>query len=223
MAALICARLAHFVSGALKSRFPSLKVKLWSDNELVLHWLLSTKPLKQFISNRTQEIKKLFPVAVWSHCPTHDNPADMLTRGINTTPFHSFSLWPHGPQWLPFVEQWPSWTCSRILNLQFSDPATAASNAVTMTDGTTQTDPEDKQPGIHSLIDVSTFSSLSSLLAVPAYVLRFVKNLQNNATKTLGPLSVQERQNAQRKWIQNSQAQIYAEGFLTYGPSQVLA
>ena len=28
MAALICARLAHFVSGALKSRFPSLLVKL---------------------------------------------------------------------------------------------------------------------------------------------------------------------------------------------------
>ena len=28
MAALICARLAHFVSGALKSRFPSLTVKL---------------------------------------------------------------------------------------------------------------------------------------------------------------------------------------------------
>ena len=83
-----------------------------------------------------------------------------------------------------------------------------------MTDGTTQTDPEDKQPGIHSLIDVSTFSTLSSLLAVPAYVLRFLKNLQNNATKTLGPLSVQERQYVQ---------QIYAEGFLTYGPSQVLA
>ena len=80
-----------------------------------------------------------------------------------------------------------------------------------MTDGTTQTDPEEKQPGIHNLIDVSRFSTLSSLLAVTAYILRFVKNLQNNATKTVGPLSVQERQDTQRKWIQNSQAQIYAE------------
>ena len=213
MAALICARPAHFVSGALKSRFPSLTVKLWSDSEIVLHWLLGTKPLKQFIANRTQEIKNLFPVAVCSHCPTHDNPADMLTRGINATQFHSSSLWQHGPQWLPFVEQWPSWTCSRILDLQLSestdaeDPDTAASNAVTMTDGTTQTDPEKKQPGIHNLIDVSRFSTLSSLLAVTAYVLRFVKNLQNNATKTVGPLSVQERQDAQN----NSQAQIYAD------------
>jgi len=84
MAALICARLAHFVSGALKSRFPSLTVKLWSDSEIVLHWLLSTKLLKQFIANRTEEIKKLFNVTVWSHCPTHDNPADMLTRGTHT-------------------------------------------------------------------------------------------------------------------------------------------
>ena len=215
--ALICARLAHFVSGALKSRFPSLTVKLWSDSEIVLHWLLSTKLLKQFIANCTQEIKKLFSVAVWSHCPTHDNPADMLTRGINATQFHSSSLWPHGPQWLPFVEQWPSWTCSKIFHLQLSeitdaeDPATTASNAVTRTDGTTQTDPKEKQPGIHNLIDVSRYSTLSSLLAVTAYVLRFVKNLQNNATKTVGPLSLQERQDAQRKWIQNSQVQIYAE------------
>ena len=36
-----------------------------------------------------------------------------------------------------------------------------------------------------------------------------MKKLQNHATKTDGPLSVQERQETQRKWIQNSQALIY--------------
>ena len=97
MAASICARLAHFVSGASHSRFPNLTVKLWSDSEIVLHWLHSAKPLKQFTANRTQEIKKLFPVTVWSHCPTHDNPADMLTRGINATQLRTSSLWLHGP------------------------------------------------------------------------------------------------------------------------------
>ena len=217
MAASICARLAHFVSGALHSRFPNLTVKLWSDSEIVLHWLHSAKPLKQFTANRTQEIKKLFPVTVWSHCPTHDNPADMLTRGINATQLRTSSLWLHGPQWLPFVEQWPSWNHSTTLHLQLSnithveDTDTAVNNTVTMTDGTTQTDLVEKQPGIHNLIDVSRFSTLSSLLAVTAYVLRFVKNLQNPAAKTVGPPSVQERKTAQRKWIQNSQALIYAD------------
>lgn len=65
MAALICTRLAHFVVEALKSRFPNLTVHLWSDSEIVLHWLHSSKPLKQFITNRTKEmITALFPVTV---------------------------------------------------------------------------------------------------------------------------------------------------------------
>ena len=216
MAASICTRLAHFAAEALKSRFPNLTVHLWSDSEIVLHWLHSSKPLKQFVANRTKEIKALFPVAVWNHCPTHENPADLLTRGITTTQLHTSSLWQRGPQWLPLAEQWPSWNPSKILHLHLCDIADAedtdatANNTKTTTDGATQTDPAEKQLGIHNLIDVSRFSTLSRLLTVTAYVLRFVKNLQNHATKTDGPLSVQERQEAQRKWIQNSQALIYA-------------
>ena len=45
MAALTGARLAKFVSAALKSRYPGMKIKLWSDSEIVLHWLSSSKPL----------------------------------------------------------------------------------------------------------------------------------------------------------------------------------
>ena len=78
-AALIGTRLANFVSCALKPRYPNLKVKLWSDGEIVLHWLHSTKQLKPFTGNCTREIKNLFPVSLWSHCPTNDNPADLLT------------------------------------------------------------------------------------------------------------------------------------------------
>ena len=214
MAASICTRLAHFIAEVLKSRFPNLAIHLWSDSEIVLHWLHSSKPLKQFIANRSKEIKALFPLSVWNHCPTHENPADLLTRGITATQLHTSSLWKHGPQWLPLVEQWPSWKPSKVLHLHLCDIAedtdATANNTKTTTDGTTQTDPAEKQPGIHNLIDVSRFSTLSRLLAVTAYVLRFVKNLQNRTTKPDGPLSVQERQEAQRKWIQNSQALIYA-------------
>lgn len=216
MAASICTRLAHFVAEALKSRFPNLTVNLWSDSEIGLHWLHSSKPLKQFIANRTKEMKALFPVNVWNHCPTHENPADPLTRGITTTQLHTSSLWQHGPQWLPLVEQKPSWNSSKVLHLHLCDITNAedtdatANNTQTKTDGGTQTDPTEKQPGIHNLIDVSRFSTLSRLLTVTVYVLRFVKNLRNHATRTDGPLSVQERQEAQRKWIQNSQALIHA-------------
>jgi len=108
MTASISTRLAHFVGETLKSRFLNLTVHLWSDSKIVLHWLHSSKPLRQFIANRTKEIKALFPVSVWNHCPTHENPADLLTHGITKTQPHASSLWQHGPQWLPLVKQWPS-------------------------------------------------------------------------------------------------------------------
>ena len=105
LAAFVGARLANFVSSALKSRYPNLKVKLWSDSEIVLHWLCSNKQLKLFIGNRTGEIKSLFPLSAWNHCPTNENPAHLLTRGTNTTQLHSSALWTHGPYWLPFESQ----------------------------------------------------------------------------------------------------------------------
>ena len=157
IAALICTRLADFVSEALRSRFLNLIVKMWSDSEIALHWLHSTKPLRQFLANRTQEIKKLFPVTVWNHCPTHDNSADLLTRGINTTELQASSLWKHGPQWLRFEEQWPSWNHSKILRLDDTDTLTAKVN--TTTDGATQTDPVEKEPGNRRIEIQHTFQA----------------------------------------------------------------
>lgn len=112
MAASICTRLAHFVAEALKISFSNFVVHRWSLCEIVLHWLHSSKPLKQFIANRTKEIKALLPVSVRNHCPTHENPADLLNNGITTTQLHTSSIWQYGPQWLPLVEQWPSWNSS---------------------------------------------------------------------------------------------------------------
>jgi len=66
---------------------PALQVKLWSESEIVLHWPHSNKPLIPFMTNRTEEIKKLFPTSHWNQCPITLNHADLLTRGINA---HSY-------------------------------------------------------------------------------------------------------------------------------------
>ena len=121
LAAFVGARLANFVSSALKSRYPNLKVKLWSDSEIVLHWLRNIKELEPFIGNRTREIKSPFPLSEWNHCPRNENPADLLTRGINTTQLHSSALLTHGPHWLPFESHWPSWNPSQVLHINSAD------------------------------------------------------------------------------------------------------
>lgn len=179
MAASICTRLAHFVAEALKLSFSNLAVHRWSLCEIVLHWLHSSKPLKQFIANRTKEIKALLPVSVRNHCPTHENPADLLHHGITTTQLHTSSIWQHGPQWLPLAEYM---AILEFLHLQLCDITDAedtdatASNTKTMTGGATQTAPAEKQRGIHNFFDVTRFSTLSKLFNVTAYDLRFVKN-----------------------------------------------
>ena len=159
LAALVGARVTNFVSCALKPRYPNLKVKLWSDSEIVLHWLRSIKELEPFIGNRTREIKSPFPLSEWNYCPRNENPADLLTRGINTTQLHSSALLTHGPHWLPFESHWPSWNPSQVLHINSAD---AVDSEITA-DESTQTEPAEEKTGIQYVIDVSRYSTLRNL------------------------------------------------------------
>ena len=82
MAATIAKRLAMFAQSSLTT-LNELSVKLWSDSQIVLHWLNSQKRLKPFVASRVQEIIEEFPAATWRYVPTSDNPADLLTRDIS--------------------------------------------------------------------------------------------------------------------------------------------
>ena len=182
-----------------------MKIKLWSDSEIVLHWLSSSKPLKQFVANRTKEIKSMFPMPCWNHCPTSDNPADLLTRGINAKQLQTSSLWKSGPQWLLSESQWPRWSPSQVLHLHLSQPL----DEETPTGEPVKTQPLEEKTGIHCVIDISRYSTLTKLLGVTAYVLRFIRNLRKLEPKDVGPLSAKERHHALKKWIKTCQALTY--------------
>lgn len=97
MAALIGARLLSFIHSAMTDLYPTLEVYLWSDSQIVLSWLHSNKQLKQFVAN---SVRELFPPSIWHYCPTQENPADILTRGLTNQQMLSSSLWKNGPAWL---------------------------------------------------------------------------------------------------------------------------
>ena len=71
MAAKVGANLAAFLQNSLTKNFPNLQVFLWSDSQIVLHWLHSSKTLPQFVSNRIQERSKAF---------SHQVPGDTVPR-----------------------------------------------------------------------------------------------------------------------------------------------
>lgn len=168
MAALVGANLANFIINSLKKKFPSLDVILWSDSQIVLHWLHSSKQLQQFVANRVQEIKRLFPVTAWRYCPTADNPADKLTRGINAAQLQSSDVWQHGPNWLT-TDEWPMWDSSTILLAEVPDSDTLAEPEPEHPEPT-PTSEED--PSISNVIDISRYSTYGKLMRITAYVLR---------------------------------------------------
>ncbi|MCG8047808.1 MAG: hypothetical protein N0E48_19650 [Candidatus Thiodiazotropha endolucinida] len=105
MATVLGARLGRHIMDSIQVE----SLFLWTDSQIVLHWLQTTRPLKTFTANRIREINDLIENRKWKYCPTAENPADLLTRGITSKQFRTSSIWQKGPTWLNNAETWPTW------------------------------------------------------------------------------------------------------------------
>ena len=201
MAALTAARISSFITDALK--FCNCSVNLWTDSQIVLHWIKGEKRNNAFVTHRITEIHSITDPNCWRYCPTLDNPADLLTRGINSTQLRSSTLWKHGPQWLPSYTSWPIWKPSPTLPLQ--------ALAVTTSDFIPSGNNSSNTTGIHCIIKISNYGTLSKLLGVTAYTCRFPANCRKQQEDRLkGPLTPLELHNAQTKWVKQSQEEVYS-------------
>lgn len=89
--AVLLANLVHYVITSLK--FSESEVILWTDSSIVLGWL--SKPPSTW--------------ETWRHVPTHENPADLGTRGCRPQDLNINPLWWYGPRWLlNYPSEWPS-------------------------------------------------------------------------------------------------------------------
>ena len=171
----------------------------------MLHWLRSHKQLKQFVANRVKSITDLFPSDTWHYCPTNENRADFLTRGITALQMSSSSLWHNGPPWLTLpADQWPTWTPTHTLMIE----AEQQIHEYFPTQKVSTSTPT--KTGIHNVIDISRYSSLSTLIHVTAYVLRFIHNLIKRSPKRTLTLTVFESNTAENLWIKCCQQTSYA-------------
>ena len=115
MAAVTGARITKFVMTSLNLK--SIRTYVWTDSQIVLYWTQSSKKLPPFVAHCVEEIHQLIPMASWKYCPTNENPADLLTRGLSYDQLASSKLWWHGPDWLPHQDKWPEWEQSPNLHL----------------------------------------------------------------------------------------------------------
>ena len=128
---------------------------------------------------------------------------DLLTRGITSTQLKSSNLWNHGPQWLSCHTSWPTWEPSSTLQLQ--------ALAVTASKFTLPANQSSDTTGIHCVIEISSYGTLSKLLEVTAYICRFTTNCRKHQEDRLtGPLTPSELRNAQTRWVRQSQKEAYS-------------
>ena len=84
LAALLGAQLSEYLTKTLQLTKTKCEVIYWSDSQTVLSWISSTKQLPQFVRTRVHKIKEITSSNTWRFCPTSMNPADLLTRGLDT-------------------------------------------------------------------------------------------------------------------------------------------
>ena len=202
MGATIAAQIFKIINSSIGDRINS--TYLWSDSQIVLHWLNSTKKLKQFVSNRVMDITKVCPAQWWSYCPSTDNPADLLTRGISLSALQPSTIWTHGPEWITHKEQRPVWKPMEILHVHLS-----AAEAEVLPERYEQL--AEELHGLEMIIDIERYSTLTKLLYVTAYVLRFIKCIKSHTTKFTGPITPYELSEAQILWIQACQLSTFSQ------------
>ncbi|KAL0146798.1 hypothetical protein M9458_057737 [Cirrhinus mrigala] len=99
MGAVIGVRLGNNLLKPLNMKLR--QVHLFTDSMIVLQWIRSpAHKWKQFVSNRVSEIQSLTNPAMWSHCKSKVNPADLPTRGQTIMNLKESELWWKGRPFL---------------------------------------------------------------------------------------------------------------------------
>ena len=83
---------------------------LWTDYSIALTWIQGTpNKWKTFVGNRVALIQEETASASWRHMTSQSNPADFISRGIETITLSTSTLWWNGPQWLSQEpSSWPT-------------------------------------------------------------------------------------------------------------------
>ncbi|GBM17688.1 hypothetical protein AVEN_168530-1 [Araneus ventricosus] len=114
-AAVLLSKLMRRVLRALKLEVS--KSYFWTDSTIVLSWLeKECKDLKTFVANRISIIRTLTVAEQWNHVPSKQNPADLISRGMDPVKLQLCELW-----WSPSFLLQPEMTKCRDSSIETND------------------------------------------------------------------------------------------------------
>ncbi|KAF1750846.1 hypothetical protein GCK72_017397 [Caenorhabditis remanei] len=84
-----------------------VSLDIFSDSMIALYWILTEEQKKQWVNNRVttvhevdKAIKESGMEVSYHHVTTDKNPADLATRGIDSTSLQNCTFWLNGPSFL---------------------------------------------------------------------------------------------------------------------------
>ncbi|GFT22599.1 integrase catalytic domain-containing protein [Trichonephila clavipes] len=149
--------------------------------------------------------KRLTQNCQWNHVTSNDNPADLISRGLNASDISSKQLWWHGPDFLREELEANPIDFERITSdsdyLKELKPAKVLLTSC-------------KFSRIGDLSNCS--NNYTKLLHILSYIFRFLHNSRNPSVKRSGQLDYSEVNEAELCLIKNLQASAFQEeiGFL---------
>ena len=176
-------------------------IHFWSDSSTVVQWIKNTKARHPtFIGNRIAEIHDVSKPSQWHHIPGKINVADDGSRGLPPECLTNECRWLNGPAFLLLSkDKWPE-QCLGLDTFSVSDESACV----------TQLTGDCVAPDRGPLIDVNRFSSWTRLWRSVCWVKRFVNNCKRpKSERTCGPLTVQERAEAEELLIRLSQKEVF--------------
>lgn len=198
LAALIGSRMIKYLRNVLQDSESSYF--MWTDSMIALCWIAKpSKNWKVFVGNRVEEIQSSTNRRCWNHCPSKDNPADLLTRGIPASKLVSSRLWWDGPAWLSESnDKWPKQP-EVTSDLAAEEARSCAVNVASL-------EPE-------PIVELCRHSRLVRVLRITAWVHRFIRNCRKlKGCERIGePLTAAEIKDAELYWVKVSQSVSFGE------------
>lgn len=221
-AAELLSNLFFVVSNAME--WQDAEYYLWSDSTIALQWIHKhPAELKMFVANRVSQIRAHTKIERWHHIRTHENPADLVSRGLSASEIIKNDLWWHGPNWLskPLTD-WP-----KPLDWRGSKSYTDIDLELKVHSVTILNKGLEISTSCAERINLLNYSnSLKKIIRITSYVLRFITNCKEKSkskqhninTRTSGNNKVvfpsrEEQGQALSYWLRLSQKTEYSKEY----------
>ena len=217
-AAVLATRMCKMLRDELELNID--RTLLWTDSEIVLHYLKNEKRrLQTFVANRVEEIKEHSPVHDWNHVPGTLNPADYVSRGLTPSALTVDHSWLRGPDFLWGPEHsWPKQECRTVLreDLELKKETHVHSleltpDSVVAKKGSSKFEPIKDPMDDPFQVLVTTCSDWTRLRRKVAWLLRFTQFIKDKGKVQIGRLTVDDLNAATLAITRIVQGSAYAQ------------